>query len=96
MDLNELVSLSPAIKELIDRIRVVSQEIIRHNWAEANAGNISLNIRQEINELEETNSEWYLVTRTRSRYREMAQDPISSLILVQLQANQEKLLCMKF
>jgi rhamnulose-1-phosphate aldolase len=90
MDLKELVSLSPAIKELIDKISNISQEIMRHNWAEANAGNLSLNISQEINELEETNSEWYLVTRTRSRYREMVQDPISSLILIQLQANQEK------
>jgi len=36
MDLKELVSLSPAIKELIDKISNISQEIMRHNWAEAN------------------------------------------------------------
>jgi hypothetical protein len=51
MDLKELVSLSPAIKELIDKISNISQEIMRHNWAEANAGNLSLNISQEMNEL---------------------------------------------
>ena len=56
MDLKELVSLSPAIKELIDKISNISQEIMRHNWAEANAGNLSLNISQEMNELKETNS----------------------------------------
>ena len=57
MDLKEIVSLSPEIKELINKIRNISYEINRHNWAEANAGNLSLNISQEMNELNETNSE---------------------------------------
>jgi rhamnulose-1-phosphate aldolase len=90
MDLKEIVSLSPEIKELINKIRNISYEINRHNWAEANAGNLSLNISQEMNALKETNAEWYLVTLTGSRYREMAQNPISSLTLIEVLANQEK------
>lgn len=83
---------SATLSELIARISLVSAQINLHGWAEANAGNISVNISETVNELLETSGNWFLVSRTGSRYRDLARDPIPNLVLISLDQDNEIIL----
>ena len=82
INLQELLRDVPELRELVSRIRLVSQQINLRGWAEANAGNFSLNVSATLNGILNTNTAWFLVSRTGSRYRDMAIDPLPSLVLV--------------
>ncbi len=81
--------LKPFRKLLVKLCRVAS-EIHRQGWAEANAGNVSIRLGSMLKPyLEEAGfqtsfpcSEWYLVSRSGSRYRELAIHPKQALMLI--------------
>ena len=77
----------PAITHILHRIQLAASVLHQQGWAEANGGNISLRIsKQVIVPLKEAGftfpeGEWFLVSQTGSRYRDIALDPASGLLL---------------
>lgn len=75
---------------MVSQLGEVAEVIHRAGWAEANAGNVSLRISETLrpfwNEAGYASqypcSDWYLVSRSGSRYRQLAKDPQSSLMLI--------------
>lgn len=76
--------INPAIDMLLFQIADISRRIWDRGWAEANAGNLSVNITDMIPESNRSHSQWYLVSRSGSRYRQMASNPLQSLVLIQV------------
>ncbi len=79
-----LESLSPAFKQILARVKAVAREISRNGWAEANGGNFSINVSEAVNQLYNSRSDWFLVSRTGSRYRDTATDPAAGTLLVEV------------
>jgi len=81
-------------RELLNRIRLAAETICRHGWAEANAGNLSLQIDQTLAEelsattCQHPNSTWFLVSRTGARFRDMAQNPLDGLMVIACDAEE--------
>ena len=77
-------------RDLIQRISKVAKVIHQQGWAEANAGNISLRItdlvKPFINQIGMDNlypcREWFLVSRTGSRFRDMIDEPENCLMII--------------
>lgn len=61
---------------LFKQIAEIGSCIWQRGWAEANAGNVSIRLDDA------PDAELFLVSRTGSRYRQFAQDPMQSLMLV--------------
>ncbi|PKN79738.1 MAG: hypothetical protein CVU48_04455 [Candidatus Cloacimonetes bacterium HGW-Cloacimonetes-1] len=84
----EQVMNTVSLKPIISHIQDVAERIWHNGWAEANAGNISWNVTAQITSLLELFEElseyqhFYIVSKTCSRYRDIARDPLSNLILV--------------
>lgn len=82
------VSDIPEISALLPSIAKVASWLHAQGWAEANAGNLSLRVGKAVRKhfqslgIELRFSEAYLVSRTGSRYREMADNPAEGLLLV--------------
>lgn len=91
-DLTELLASSAVLRELLARISLVAAQINLHGWAEANAGNISVNISDTVNKLLDTTGNWFLVSRTGSRYRDLARDPVPNLVLISQDQDRELIL----
>jgi len=77
-------------RNLILRISKVAKVIHQQGWAEANAGNISIRISDMlklfIKQIGLYNSypcqEWFLVSRTGSRFRDMLDEPENCLMII--------------
>ncbi len=78
------------MKDLLDELRLVAEQINLRGWAEANAGNISVNVSGKAAALFGGEDQWYLVSRGGSRYRQMARDPLPHLVLVRVDENGEE------
>ena len=74
------------LPSLIESITEIAPRIWQSGWAEANAGNISLDLTSWLHELylvkETDQTRYYLVSRTGSRYRQYARDLMSCFVLV--------------
>ncbi len=79
----------PAFRQLLQQIAVVSGHIHAYGWAEANAGNLSIDVTDIITRHRDTQNKWYIVSRTGSRYRQTALDPIANLLLVACEKQQD-------
>lgn len=80
--------LNPAIMKLLEQIADISRRIWEKGWAEANAGNLSMDISDLLPKAGESSCRWYLVSRGGSRYRQMAENPINNLVLIKTEAGQ--------
>ncbi len=76
------------LSALLPRIAKVSSWLHNQGWAEANAGNLSFRIGKYVRKhfqnigVKANFSEAYLVSRTGSRYRDMADNPAEGLLIV--------------
>ncbi|HOH96890.1 MAG TPA: class II aldolase/adducin family protein [Candidatus Cloacimonadota bacterium] len=73
-----------ALSETLEQLSSVADCIYRNGWAEANAGNVSIDVSSLLQPDYDPHriADWYIVSRTGSRYRQMAQDPIPNLVLI--------------
>lgn len=69
-------------KILLNKISEVAGLIHQYGWAEANAGNLSIDVTSLVPN-PQPESAYYLVSRTGSRYRQTAKDPIGNLLIVE-------------
>ncbi len=67
---------------LLQQISEVAGHIHSYGWAEANAGNISINVSSLFTPEELDSKQLYLVSRAGSRYRQTALKPKENLLLV--------------
>jgi rhamnulose-1-phosphate aldolase len=78
----------PEIGFILNRLAIAAAVIHQQGWAEANAGNVSYRIGDIITPYLNREGwfveakDWYLVSRSGSRYRDMAKNPEPSLMLV--------------
>lgn len=90
--LSELVSSSPDFRELLLHVANVAAAIFHHGWAEANAGNLSIDISDMVTaRYPESNghSRWFLVSKTGCRFREMMHCPQGGLMIIQQGQNDQ-------
>ena len=80
--LQALAEQSAAMRNLLARISAVAAQINLHGWAEANAGNISVDVSSLLDSEQGASKDWYLISRSGSRYRDLAVDPLSVLLLI--------------
>jgi len=80
--LRHVFASSPPMRELEIQLKAIAEGICSQAWAEANAGNISLNVTEEVNAVLATSQLWFLATRAGSRFRDLARDPLPHLVLV--------------
>ena len=73
-------------QELISKLSDIGTRIWARGWAEANAGNVSIRLTDYGDDPLAPIT--YLVSRTGSRYRQIADDPMQSLCLIEAQAEQ--------
>ncbi|MCK9309014.1 MAG: class II aldolase/adducin family protein [Candidatus Cloacimonetes bacterium] len=84
----------PEIVALLKRISKVAFVLHNHGWAEANAGNLSIRIGSIVKPclkqagMDEADGEIYLVSRSGSRFRDLAEDPANGLMLIQVSVNE--------
>lgn len=80
----------PEVTHLLQRIAKVASVLHSQGWAEANAGNLSIRIGKLIKPYllsagwDYTNDEFYLVSRSGSRYRDIEDHPELGLLLVKV------------
>ncbi|MDD2227804.1 MAG: class II aldolase/adducin family protein [Candidatus Cloacimonetes bacterium] len=80
----------PEIVSLLKRIAKVASVLHAHGWAEANAGNLSIRIGSIVKPrlkqigIDWAESELYLVSKSGSRFRDIADEPASGLMLVKV------------
>lgn len=85
--LSQLTELNP----LYNRIAKVASVLHQHGWAEANAGNLSIRITELIKPkltklgINCNDCSLFLVSRSGSRYRNIADNPPAGLLLVKLE-----------
>ncbi|MCB5279518.1 MAG: class II aldolase/adducin family protein [Candidatus Cloacimonetes bacterium] len=72
----------PIFKNALQHIAEISRLIHSYGWAEANAGNISMDVSDLVMQCMHTELKWYIVSRTGSRYRQTALSPCENLMLV--------------
>lgn len=72
----------PEYKALLDKIAEVAAHIHTYGWAEANAGNLSIEVSDIVNKQIQTQERWFIVSRTGSRYRQTAVCPSDKLLLI--------------
>jgi|LSQX01.3.fsa_nt_gb rhamnulose-1-phosphate aldolase len=67
---------------LLEQISKVAEHIHSYGWAEANAGNISINVSSLFSPDEIGSKQLFLVSKTGSRYRQSALNPKENFLLV--------------
>lgn len=72
----------PIHQNMLKKIAEISRLIHSYGWAEANAGNLSIEVTEMIKQYMFTEHRWFIVTRTGSRYRQTALSPIENLVLI--------------
>lgn len=89
IELNDKLCLEiPQLGQIISDLAQAAAIIHQQGWAEANAGNISYRITNLIlpwlqrTSSDESARDWFLVSRSGSRYRELSRNPMQSLMLV--------------
>jgi rhamnulose-1-phosphate aldolase len=94
------LALSPPLKKIIREIGQVGQYLWQKGWAEKNAGNLSVDVTDLISisakklksfpfqKNESIHPDWagrsYLVSGTGVRYRDLTENPVENLILLQI------------
>jgi rhamnulose-1-phosphate aldolase len=85
----------PEVATLLQRIAKVASVLHSQGWAEANAGNLSIRIGNLIKPYLQTAGwdysaeEYYLVSRSGSRYRDITEYPETGLLLVKVSNGEE-------
>jgi len=74
-------ALQAKCQEAIRQLSSIGPLIWQRGWAEANAGNVSMRLTDFGND--PLQAVTYLVSRTGSRYRQFAHDPMKSLLLIE-------------
>lgn len=85
--LPELIDKSSEFRELLYRISRVAEAIFHHGWAEANAGNLSIDITEIVKKYypaSVSKDRFFLVSKTGSRFRQMMRCPESGLMIIEL------------
>jgi len=72
----------PIFRDLVCKISEVAGLIHGYGWAEANAGNLSIEVSELIRQNFGSPGRWFIVSRSGSRYRQTALTPHDSLVLV--------------
>ncbi|MBP7310698.1 MAG: class II aldolase/adducin family protein [Candidatus Cloacimonetes bacterium] len=89
--LPELIDKSSEFRELLYRISRVAEAIFHHGWAEANAGNLSIDISKIVIRYfpaSPSSTRYYLVSRSGSRFRDLKHSPDDGLMIVELSPRQ--------
>ncbi|MCB5262688.1 MAG: class II aldolase/adducin family protein [Candidatus Cloacimonetes bacterium] len=79
----------PDYQALLENIAEVAAQIHAYGWAEANAGNLSIDVNNIVSKHIPTKDKWFIVSRTGSRYRQTAIRPCDNLLLVNCSAEQD-------
>jgi rhamnulose-1-phosphate aldolase len=79
----------PIHQNTIKKIAEISRLIHSYGWAEANAGNLSVDITDTIKQFSHTEHKWFIVSRTGSRYRQTAISPLENLLLIAASENDD-------
>ena len=87
---NDVINNVLPFKNMIIRLSKIAKVIHQQGWAEANAGNISIRISDLLKPyLEESGlsksypyQDWFLVSRTGSRFRDMMDEPENCLLII--------------
>lgn len=70
-------------QELLAQIAETARLIHLYGWAEANAGNISIEVSERV-PLPKADTRYYLVSKTGSRYRQTALHPEKNLLIIEV------------
>lgn len=87
-DYPNFITLLPELNALLTRIAKVASVLHQQGWAEANAGNVSVRVTNLIKprlgeqETDPNDSSLFLVSRSGSRYRDIAENPADGLMLI--------------
>lgn len=79
MQITELKEYQTLLDEIAETARLIHQ----YGWAEANAGNISIEVSNRVAQ-PKADTRYYLVSKTGSRYRQTALNPITNLLLIEV------------
>jgi len=91
-----IITHFPELRALLNRIAKVASVLHHQGWAEANAGNISLRlgdaIKPKLTELgiDCKDSSLFLVSRSGSRYRDLADCPADGLMLIVVEQEEHR------
>ncbi|HOH59826.1 MAG TPA: class II aldolase/adducin family protein, partial [Candidatus Cloacimonadota bacterium] len=77
MKISDLKDYDSLMAEIAETARLIHS----YGWAEANAGNISIDVSDRVQN-PQPDTRYYLVSRTGSRYRQTANDPMKNLLLI--------------
>ncbi|GAI89192.1 unnamed protein product, partial [marine sediment metagenome] len=93
-------TLSQELKKIIDDITKVALYLRERGWAERNAGNISVNITELVNDRRKSYTTFpktpvkilppelsegcFLITTTASRFRDLIQQPEKNLLIIHI------------
>lgn len=98
MNMNEIKINNPALKPLFRELKQIAGYLWERGWAERNAGNISVNISELLNEQNQVSADYtpmpvaypllanmsFMITVSGSRMRNIAQKPLRSILLIKL------------
>lgn len=86
--------LNKLLESELAQLADISARIWMRGWAEANAGNVSLRITRKLIDGGLTDPlddyEYYLVSKSGSRYRQMESDPLSKMLLIRVRGNSQE------
>ncbi len=87
----QILLQQPGFLALIKSVSDIGERIWQRGMAEANAGNLSINITDFVKEIHvedvKTMEHWYLVSKTGSRYRGFKNDPRQNLLIINTDGN---------
>lgn len=78
MKISDLKDYQSLLSDIAECARLIHQ----YGWAEANAGNLSIDVSPRVPNPDST-AKYYIVSRAGSRYRQTAIDPIRNLLLIE-------------
>lgn len=78
---------SPCFSKLLQDIQDISHCIYHNGWSEANAGNLSIRVTDFCKDFLLEGQECFTVSKSGSRYRQIAKDPTAGLVLVYASQN---------
>ncbi|MDD3535841.1 MAG: class II aldolase/adducin family protein [Candidatus Cloacimonetes bacterium] len=79
MQISELANFQELLAEIAETARLIHL----YGWAEANAGNLSIKVNHRVKD-PKADTNYYLVSRTGSRYRQTALNPEKNLLLIEV------------
>ena len=72
----------PIFQSTIHHIAEIAGLIHQYGWAEANAGNLSIDVTDMVTQRMDTRLKWFIVSQSGSRYRQTALAPYDNLMLI--------------